>query len=164
MHKYPQNQSYQASSAQTLTKNVSMTLCSWPICHQTRVLCGCTTFGTESNQVPNHYGPYAHYSLDTTVAKTKGGGIILPSPGKDWGDPDGGWAWQCWGHPPTTQCPKPSHPLPPSVGFGQGRPVPCVGSGKIPVGHEGFGEHGNQTLEQMLFSQALTFANQIKGS
>ena len=28
----------------TLTTNVSMTLCSWQIRHQTHVLCGCTTF------------------------------------------------------------------------------------------------------------------------
>ena len=32
---------------QTLTTNVSMTLCDWQIRHQTHVLCGCTTFGTE---------------------------------------------------------------------------------------------------------------------
>ena len=50
MHKYPQNQSYVGSNGQTLTTNVSMTLCSWQICHQTHVLCGCTTF------VPNEIG------------------------------------------------------------------------------------------------------------
>ena len=44
MHQYPQNQSYVVSSGQTLTTNVSMTLCSWQICHQTHVLCGRTTF------------------------------------------------------------------------------------------------------------------------
>ena len=32
---------------QTLTTNVSVTLCDSQICHQTHVLCGCTTFGTE---------------------------------------------------------------------------------------------------------------------
>ena len=32
---------------QTLTTNVSMTLCDSQIRHQTHVLCGCTTFGTE---------------------------------------------------------------------------------------------------------------------
>ena len=32
---------------QTLTTNVSMTLCDSYIRHQTHVLCGCTTFGTE---------------------------------------------------------------------------------------------------------------------
>ena len=32
---------------QTLTTNVSMTLCNSQISHQTHVLCGCTTFGTE---------------------------------------------------------------------------------------------------------------------
>ena len=35
------------SSGQTLTTNVSMTLRDWQIRHQTHVLCGCTTFGTE---------------------------------------------------------------------------------------------------------------------
>ena len=45
MHKYPKNQSYVGSSGQTLTPNVPMTLCDW---HITHVLCGCTTFGTES--------------------------------------------------------------------------------------------------------------------
>ena len=47
MHKHPQNQSYVGSSRQTLTTNVSMTLCDSQIRHQTYVLCGCTTFGTE---------------------------------------------------------------------------------------------------------------------
>ena len=32
------------SNGQTLTTNVSMTLCNWQICHQTHVLCGRTTF------------------------------------------------------------------------------------------------------------------------
>ena len=32
---------------QTLTTNVSMTLCDSQIRHQTLALCGCTTFGTE---------------------------------------------------------------------------------------------------------------------
>ena len=32
---------------QTLTANVSMTLCDLQIRHQTHVLCGCTTFGAE---------------------------------------------------------------------------------------------------------------------
>ena len=49
VHKYPQNQSYVGSTGQTLTTNVSMTLCNWRICHQTHVLCGRTTFGTELN-------------------------------------------------------------------------------------------------------------------
>ena len=44
MHNYPQNQSYVGSIGQTLTTNVSMTLCSWQIRHQTHVLCGCPTF------------------------------------------------------------------------------------------------------------------------
>ena len=47
MHKHPQNQSYVGSSGQTLTTNVSMTLCNSQIRHQTHVLCGRTTFGTE---------------------------------------------------------------------------------------------------------------------
>ena len=44
VHKYPPNQSYVGSSGQTLTTNVSMTLCSWQIRHQTHVLCSYTTF------------------------------------------------------------------------------------------------------------------------
>ena len=49
VHKYPQNQSSVGPSGQTRTTNVSMTLCNWRICHQTHVLCGHTTFGTELN-------------------------------------------------------------------------------------------------------------------
>ena len=52
VQKYPQNQSYVGSIGQTLTTNVSMTLCNWQTCHQTHVLCGCTTFGTESKVGP----------------------------------------------------------------------------------------------------------------
>ena len=73
MHKYPQNRSYVGSSGETLTTNVSMTLCDSQICHQTRVLCGCTTFGTKPNQVPNQYGPYTYCSLDKAVAHIMGG-------------------------------------------------------------------------------------------
>ena len=47
MHKDTKNQSYVGSSGQTLTRNVSMTPCDSQIRHETRVLCGCTTFGTE---------------------------------------------------------------------------------------------------------------------
>ena len=47
MHKDTKNQSYVGSSGQTLTTNVSMSLCASQIRHQTHVLCGCTTFGTE---------------------------------------------------------------------------------------------------------------------
>ena len=47
VQKYPQNQSNVGSSGQTLTTNVSMTLCNWRTCHQNHDLCGCTTFGTE---------------------------------------------------------------------------------------------------------------------
>ena len=47
MHKDTKNQSYVGSSGQTLTTNVSMTLCDSQICHQTHVLCGCAMFGTE---------------------------------------------------------------------------------------------------------------------
>ena len=43
MHRHPQTQSYVGSSGQTLTTNVSMTLCNWQIRHQTHVLCGRTT-------------------------------------------------------------------------------------------------------------------------
>ena len=47
MHIHPQNQSYVGLSGQALTTNVSMTLCDSQIRHQTHVLSGCTTFGTE---------------------------------------------------------------------------------------------------------------------
>ena len=47
MHKDTKNQSYVGSSGQTLTTNVPMNLCDSQIRHQTHVLCGCTTFGTE---------------------------------------------------------------------------------------------------------------------
>ena len=47
MLKHPHNQSYVGSSGQTLTTNVSVTLCDSQICHQTHVLFGCTKFGTE---------------------------------------------------------------------------------------------------------------------
>ena len=39
-----------------------MTLCNWQNCHQTHVLCGCTTFDTESNHIR---------------AVTEGGGVPL---------------------------------------------------------------------------------------
>ena len=41
------NQSYVGSSGQTLTTNVSMTLCDSQIRHRPYVLCDCTTFGTK---------------------------------------------------------------------------------------------------------------------
>ena len=62
------------SSAQTLTTNVSMTLCDSQIRHQTHVLCGCTTFGTELKLGPKLIRPYAYCSLDKGVAYTRGGG------------------------------------------------------------------------------------------
>ena len=74
MHKYPQNQSFVGSSGQTITTKVSMTPCNWQICHQTHVLCGCTTFCTELNKVRSYYGPYARCSLDKAEASTRGGG------------------------------------------------------------------------------------------
>ena len=84
MHKYPQNQSYVGSSGQTLITNVSMTLCSWQIYHQTHLLCHCTT---QINAVPT-----------PTVAWARGGGgrlqlvLMRQSPPqlsvKTWG---GGW-------------------------------------------------------------------------
>ena len=42
---YPKSE-LSGSSGQTLTANVSMTLCDSQTRHQTHVLCGCTTFGT----------------------------------------------------------------------------------------------------------------------
>ena len=60
MHKYPQNQCYVGSSGQTLTTNMSMTPCSWQICHQTHVLCGPTTF------VPNRI----RYQINTVPTPT----------------------------------------------------------------------------------------------
>ena len=47
MHKDTKNQSSVGSIGQTLTTNASMTLRDSQIRHQTHVLCGCTTFGTE---------------------------------------------------------------------------------------------------------------------
>ena len=47
MHKDTKNQSYVGLSGQTLTTNVSMTLCDSQICHETHVLCGCPMFGSE---------------------------------------------------------------------------------------------------------------------
>ena len=43
---YPKSE-LSGSSGQTLTTNVSMTLCDSQIRQQTHVLCGCATFGTE---------------------------------------------------------------------------------------------------------------------
>ena len=54
MHKYPQISTYVGSSGQTLTTNVSMTLCNWQFRHQTQVLCGCIIF------VPNQIPPPPH--------------------------------------------------------------------------------------------------------
>ena len=76
MHKFPQNQSYVGSSGQTLTTDVSMTLCSWQIYHQTHVLCARTTFVPNQiryqiNTVPT---PATCCSLDKGVADTGGGG------------------------------------------------------------------------------------------
>ena len=62
-------------------KNVSMTICNWKIYHQTHVLCCYTTFGTESNYVPNWYGPYGRCSVDKAVAYTMGG---TPPPPARW--------------------------------------------------------------------------------
>ena len=68
------NQSYGGSSGQTLTKNVSTTLCGWQICHQTHVLCGCTTFGTELKLGTTLTRSIRRCSLDKSVAYTRGGG------------------------------------------------------------------------------------------
>ena len=76
--KYPKNQSSAGSTGQTLTLNVSMTPCGWQICHQTHVLCGCTTF------VPNQITSQISRVPTPTVAWTKvqllqeeGGGGVL---------------------------------------------------------------------------------------
>ena len=79
MHKYPQNRRSVGSSGQTLTTNVSMTLCDSQIHHETHVLCGCTTFGTELKLGPNQYGPYAYCGLDKGVVYTRGGGVLVLS-------------------------------------------------------------------------------------
>ena len=52
--------------------NVSITLCSWQICHQTHVLCGCTTFAP--NQIRYQINTVC---LDKGVAYTKGGQVVL---------------------------------------------------------------------------------------
>ena len=57
MHKHPQNHSSVGSSGQTLTTNVSTTLCDLQIRHQTRVLCGCTAFDTELKLGPKLIRP-----------------------------------------------------------------------------------------------------------
>ena len=80
MHTYPQNQSYVGSSGQTLTTNVSMTLCDWQICHQAHVLCGRTTF------VPNQIRYRIRTVPTPAVAWTRaqliqeGGGMIHKLP------------------------------------------------------------------------------------
>ena len=74
MHIYPQNQSSVGSSRQTITTNVSMTPCNWQICHQNHILCGCTTFRTESNWVRNSYGPDARCRQGCSLDKGGGGG------------------------------------------------------------------------------------------
>ena len=56
-----------------------MTLRNWQTRHQTHVLCGRTAFGTESNEVPNQYGPHTRCGLDTGVAETKGAPMLLQS-------------------------------------------------------------------------------------
>ena len=52
MHKDTKKQSYVGLSGQTLTTNVSMTLCDSQIRRENHVLCGCTMFGTESKLGP----------------------------------------------------------------------------------------------------------------
>ena len=73
-HKHPQNQSCVGSSGRTLTTNVSMTLCDSQIRHQTHVLCGCTTFGTELKLGPKSCGNNTHCCTDKGVALARGGG------------------------------------------------------------------------------------------
>ena len=60
MHKYTQNQSYVGSTRQTLTTNVCMTLYNWQICHQTHVLCGCTTFVPDQIRYQITFPPHVH--------------------------------------------------------------------------------------------------------
>ena len=65
MHKHPQTNSHVGSSGQTLTLNVSLTLCNWRMCHQTQVLCGRTTF------VPNQITYQINTVPTPTVAWTR---------------------------------------------------------------------------------------------
>ena len=74
VHKYPQNQSYVGSIRQTLTTNVSMILCRLQIRHQTHMLCGCTTFGTELKLGPKLIRSLPYCSLDKGVAIARAGG------------------------------------------------------------------------------------------
>ena len=69
VQKYPKNQSYVGSSGQTLSTNVSMTLCSWQIRHQNPSLMWLHYIWYRIK-----YGPYAYCSLDKGVARTKGWG------------------------------------------------------------------------------------------
>ena len=75
VYKHPQNQSSVGSSGQTLTTNVSMTLCNWQIRHQTHVSCGRTTF------VPNQIRSQINTVPTPAVAWTRawllqrGGGV-----------------------------------------------------------------------------------------
>ena len=78
MHKDTKNQSYVGSSGQTLTTNVSTTLCDSQICHQAHVLCGCTTFGTELKLGPKLIRSL-RCSLDKGVAYARGGGYNDPT-------------------------------------------------------------------------------------
>ena len=80
------------SSGQTLTTNVSMTLCDSQIHHQTHVLCGCTTFGTESKLGPNaplslaknitwvHAHTHTHMHTYTPHSNSSCGGFESPVP------------------------------------------------------------------------------------
>ena len=83
MHKYPQNQSVVGSSGQTLTTNVSMTLSNWQACHETYVLCGYTTFGTESKLGPKLIRSL-RLRLDKGVAITRGGGKSIGTEDRLW--------------------------------------------------------------------------------
>ena len=76
MHKHPQNQSYVGSSGQTLTTNVSMTLCDSQIRGQTHVLCGCTMFGTELKLGPTLIRSLRLLQLGQGRSLYKGGGGI----------------------------------------------------------------------------------------
>ena len=74
MHKDTKNQSYVGSSGQTLTTNVSRTLCDSQIRHETHVLCGCTTFGTELKLGPKFIRSLRLLKLGQGRSLYKGGG------------------------------------------------------------------------------------------
>ena len=89
MHKYPQNQSYVGSRGQTLTTNVSMTPWNWQICHQTRVLSGCTAFVPNQIRYQINTVPTPAAACTRAWLTQKGGWVTLFIPGSaavtEWG-------------------------------------------------------------------------------